>query len=177
MHHQRLFALFMIVLAAAASRLLPHPENVAPIAAMALFGGAKCERTGMAFVLPALALFLSDALIGFYENMAVVYLAFALVVCLGFTLRRRESPAALALASVTASALFFLVTNFAPLTGHGMYAATWEGVTAAYAAGLPFLRNTLLGDGFYTAMLFGGFALAERRFHGLRLRPLAPAPC
>jgi uncharacterized protein DUF6580 len=36
-------------------------------------------------------------------------------------------------------------------------------LAACYAAALPFFRNTLLGDALYTAALFGGFALLERR--------------
>ncbi len=40
----RFTTLAMMVVAAAASRLLPHPMNFAPITAMALFGGATFER-------------------------------------------------------------------------------------------------------------------------------------
>ena len=36
----RLIALLVAIFAAAAMRLLPHPPNFSPIAAMALFGGA-----------------------------------------------------------------------------------------------------------------------------------------
>ena len=40
MFKPRLIALLSIVLAAAALRLVPHPPNLTPIAAIALFGGA-----------------------------------------------------------------------------------------------------------------------------------------
>lgn len=36
----RLVAVIGVILAAGASRLIPHPPNLTPIAAMALFGGA-----------------------------------------------------------------------------------------------------------------------------------------
>lgn len=39
MNTPRLLTLTAMVLAAAASRLVPHPPNFAPIGAMALFGG------------------------------------------------------------------------------------------------------------------------------------------
>jgi len=41
-----------IVLTAAATRLLPHPPNFTPIAAMALFGGAYLADRRMAFLVP-----------------------------------------------------------------------------------------------------------------------------
>jgi hypothetical protein len=40
--NKRLLTLSIIVLSAAVARVLPHPPNVTPIAAMALFGGATC---------------------------------------------------------------------------------------------------------------------------------------
>ncbi|MBY0408093.1 MAG: hypothetical protein K2Q01_10410 [Rickettsiales bacterium] len=172
MNKQRLLALSMVILAAAASRLLPHPQNVAPIAAIALFAGSKFERKWLAFTVPATALLLSDAVIGFYERMWVVYAAFAVVVCMGFLLRSRENTPAVLLASLSASVAFFLITNLSLLGGH-IYPAGMEGVVASYTAGLPFFQNTLLGDLFYSAVLFGGFALAEKRF--TPLRPLATA--
>jgi hypothetical protein len=42
------------------------------------------------------------------------------------------------------------------------------GLADCYVRGLPLLGNTLAGDAFYVALLFGGMALAERRFPSLR---------
>jgi len=42
-------------------------------------------------------------------------------------------------------------------------------------AAIPFFQNTLVGDALYTAVLFGGFALAEKLFPVLRERDLRPA--
>lgn len=38
-----------------------------------------------------------------------------------------------------------------------------------YAAGIPFLKGTMLGDLFYSGILFGSFALAQTQFPALRL--------
>jgi hypothetical protein len=38
-------------------------------------------------------------------------------------------------------------------------------------AAIPFLRNAILGNAFYAIVFFGGFALAQRRFAGLREDP------
>jgi hypothetical protein len=58
----RLFALLIAIFAAAAMRLLPHPPNFSPIAAMALFSGAYLPKRVLAFAAPFGALILSDAL-------------------------------------------------------------------------------------------------------------------
>ena len=96
----RTSALILIVIATAATRLLPHLPNMTPLAALALFGGACFADRRLAFALPLAALALSDlglALVGGWQAMIldahveVQYLAFALVTLLGFTLRGRRS--------------------------------------------------------------------------------------
>jgi hypothetical protein len=54
------------------------------------------------------------------------------------------------------SLLFFVLSNFAVWAFSGMYALDWQGLTACYVAALPFLQNTIAGDMFWTAVLFGG---------------------
>ena len=45
---------------------------------------------------------------------------------------------------------------------------TLAGLDACYVAAIPFFQNTVAGDLFYAALLFGGFALAERFMPRLR---------
>jgi hypothetical protein len=170
----RAIALFSLVLAAAASRLVPHPWNLTSIAALALFGGAYFQDRRLAFAIPLGALFLSDLALGLYSGMAAVYVSFALIVGLGLWLRSRRQPALIAGAAVAGSVLFFIVTNFGVWASGHLYAKTWGGLVACYTAALPFFRNSLEGDLLYTLILFGGFALMERRFEALREpRPVA----
>ncbi|MFT4973813.1 MAG: hypothetical protein ACI9JY_003024, partial [Saprospiraceae bacterium] len=49
----------------------------------------------------------------------------------------------------------FLITNFGSWMSSGMYPKTGSGLMACYAAGIPFFWNTLAGDLFYVAVLFG----------------------
>ena len=42
-----------------------------------------------------------------------------------------------------------------------MYPLTWQGLTQCYVAALPFLDKTVLGDLFWTAVLFGGAWLVQ----------------
>src|ERR1017187_522512 len=108
----RLIALITIVLAAAASRLIPHPPNLTSITAVALFGGAYFSDRRLAFLVPLAALFLSDLILGFYAHMEVVYLSFALIVCVGLWLQKRRSTIYIVGAALASSILFFLLTNF-----------------------------------------------------------------
>jgi len=113
-------------------------------------------------------LFLSDLVLGFYHHMEVVYAAFMLIVCMGLWLQKNRSPVAIAGAALASSVLFFLLTNFGVWTFDSLYPRTLNGLIACYLAAIPFFRNTLQGDLLYTFILFGGFALLERRFSILR---------
>src|SRR5215470_7858329 len=175
MSKPRLIVLICIILAAAASRLIPHPPNFASITAVALFGGAYLSNSRLAFVVPMTALFLSDLAIGLYPHMEVVYGSFALIVCVGMLLRRRRTPPRIIGAALSSSVLFFVFTNFGVWALSSLYPRTWEGLTACYLAAIPFFRNTIAGDALYTTALFGAFAIAERQFPALRER-MSPHP-
>ncbi len=164
MMNARFLTLVAMTLAAATTRLLPHPPNVTPIAAMALFGGAHFGSPRTSLAVPLTAMFLSDLLLGFglHPVMPFVYGSFAFTVWLGRWLRARRSPLAIAVAALCGSVVFFLVTNLGVWLVGDLYPRTLDGLVACYIAAIPFFRNTLAGDGGYTLALFGGFALARR---------------
>ena len=149
----------LIIFIATTLRLAPHPPNFAPIAAMALFGGVYLNR-GYAVAVPIVALLISDIVIGFYSPtvMASVYGSFVLTGLIGLWLRKRKSPRSVVLAALGSSVLFFLVTNFAVWLG-GWYPRNLSGLVECYTLALPFFRNTILGDLFYTGVFFGGYEL------------------
>jgi hypothetical protein len=179
----RTSALILIVIATAATRLLPHLPNMTPLTALALFGGACFADRRLAFGLPLAALALSDlglALVGGWQAMIldahveVQYLAFSLVTLLGLALKDRRSIPAVAGGTLIGATLFFLVSNFGVWAYGSMYPKTGEGLLACYVAGIPFFRNALLGDFGYAALLFGGLSMLELRFAVLReARPAA----
>jgi len=171
----RLIALVSAILIAAALRLVPHPPNFTPIGAMALFSGAYLGRRGLAFVAPLAALLLSDLVLGFYAGMNFVYLGVILTVVIGWWLTRRRSALRIAGAALASSVMFFVVTNFGMWLFSGYYPVTFEGLVACYVAAIPFFQNSLAGDLFFTALLFGGFALAERAMPRLRAGATQPA--
>jgi hypothetical protein len=167
-NHSRLAAIFTAILVAASLRLLPHPPNFTPIGAMALFGGACFGKRALAFAAPLGALLLSDAILGFHSGMPYVYGSVALIVLLGWAVAKRKTPLTIAGAAVASSILFFLVTNFGTWATGELYPPTIAGLAACYVAAIPFFQNTVVGDLVFSGLLFGGFALLERRVPALR---------
>jgi len=167
-NHSRVIALLSAIVAAAALRLVPHPPNFTPIGAMALFSGAYFGRRALAFAAPIGALLLSDAVLGFYHGMATVYAADLLVVLIGALALQRQSVLRIGLAAVASSVLFFAITNFGMWMFSGIYPRTTAGLQACFVAAIPFFQNSLAGDLFYSAVLFGGFKAAELLLPRLR---------
>ncbi len=140
---------------AALSRLLPHPPNVSPIAALALLGGATLSFP-WSFVLPTTAMLLSDLILGFdrFPITLSVYGSFCATVALGRWIKGHQGPWSLLGASLGSSVIFYLITNAAVWWFSGMYQRTGSGLILSYVFALPFFRHTLLGDLAYTFTLF-----------------------
>ena len=163
----RFSVIVSIILLLAVYRVIPHPPNVSPLAAMALFGGAYFADRKLAFIIPLFALVVSDLIIGLHDTLLFVYGAFAVTVMAGIWLSNRLGVMAVASTAIATSLLFFVVTNFAAwLFNQGLYPMTSAGLLQSYIAGIPFYANTLIGDLFFTALLFGGFHLLERNING-----------
>ncbi|HJU77308.1 MAG TPA: DUF6580 family putative transport protein [Sphingomicrobium sp.] len=167
-NHARLIVILSAIVAAAAMRLVPHPPNFAPLAAMALFSGAYVGKRALAFAAPLGALLVSDLVLGFYPELAFVYLSVAATVLIGWFVARPRTVMRVGVAALAASVLFFLVTNFGVWLLMDYYPKTLAGLAACYVAAIPFFQNTLAGDLFYSALLFGGFALLERAVPRIR---------
>lgn len=153
----------IIVLAAVIARIIPHPANFAPIGALALYSGAKMSGR-KAMVLPIAAMVISDLIIGFdsWAMRTAVYGSFGLICLIGKIAGRKNSPGRIVMGAIMASILFYLVTNGAVWLTGNWYPKTAAGLVQALVMGLPFLRNTLLGDLTYTGLFFGGYELARR---------------
>lgn len=157
----------MVVLGAAA-RLLPHPWNFTPLMTIGLFAGSKSQKTSTGVVVTLLALGLSDAVMGFYSGFWYVYAAALVPVLFGSMIRNRKGVGAIVAAAAASSLSFFLITNFMVWATGQWYPHTAAGLSACYVAGLPFYQNQVMGDAFYTAAIFGGYAVISRLFQPLR---------
>jgi hypothetical protein len=157
-----------IVVLGACARLAPHPWNFTPLIAIALFSGSQARKVGTGVLVTLLALALSDAVMGFYNGFWDVYAAALVPVFLGRLIGDRAGARSIGLAALASSLSFFTITNFMVWAGGHMYPHTAAGLTACFTAALPFYRNQVLGDAFFTLALFGGFALIRARLEPAR---------
>jgi hypothetical protein len=173
----KLLVVTSLIVSVALSRVLPHPPNFTPIAAIALFGAARFERKWLAFIVPALSMFISDAIIGFHSQMWVIYGTFALITLLGMVFLKNVTFSKVIVLSLVSSVLFFATTNFVVWYGSAFYPQTWQGLVSCYVAGLAFYQtnlfgnfffNTVLGDLFFCGLLFGAYSLLQNLIPRLR---------
>jgi len=150
-----------LVLAGVSLRVLPHPANFAPITAIAIFGGAMLPRR-LALWAPLAAMMASDAIIGFHRLIPVTWGCFALIALASSYWMGKPTVLRGASLAIGSSVFFFLVTNFAVWLWGGMYAHNLAGLSQCFTMALPFFRNTLLSDLFYTGALFGLYWLGIR---------------
>ena len=164
LHSSGLWLCIFMILLAVVSRIIPHPANFTPIAALGLFSGAYL-RMHKFWLVPIAALLLSDMVIGFYHPvvMLFVYGAFVLCACLGRTLlSERRTVLMLGGATLSGSILFFVLSNLGDWLAGLNYPQTWQGLLDCYAMAIPFFGNTLVGDLFYVICLFGIYELHSR---------------
>lgn len=153
-------------------RLLPHPANFAPVAAAAIFGGSVLPRR-LAIWVPLLAMMASDLIIGLHNLVLLTWGCYALTALASSYLLRKPNLVRGGVLTLSASAGFFVVTNFGVWLTSGMYAHTFAGFIRCYELALPFFRNTILSDLIYTAAIFGLYALALRQAQAFRTSSLA----
>lgn len=143
-----------------ALRLLPHPDNFTPVMAIALFAGVTLPA-GLALTVPITIMIATDLVIGPHPLYFLTWGSFFLVGLLGASLKSGSGAPRIVLGSLAGSLLFFIVTNLGVFLFQDFYPKNWNGLCQCYLMALPFFRNALLGDLFFTAILFGAFALLK----------------
>lgn len=141
-----------------ALRLLPHQPNFVPITAIVLFASAHFSKK-LASVVVLTTMLISDFFIGFHDTILWVYGSYLLIAIMGTLLKKKTTFTNTALVTTLSSYLFYLTTNFGVWVTSGMYEKSWAGLMNSYIMGLPFLKNTLIGDLFYVGVIFGAYAL------------------
>jgi hypothetical protein len=166
----------VLIVLAAALRIVPHPWNLTPIGAIALFSGAMFRKWWMALVVPMACLLAGDFFVGFYKLMVIVYASFAISVAIGRWLGSNRTVARIGGAVFLGALQFFVVTNFGMWAMGGYYERTAAGLAKCFAAAVPYFWNTLAGDTLFAGTLFGGFALAEKLWLARRGTPVEIKP-
>jgi hypothetical protein len=178
----------MILLGAAyrlvqSSNVFSIMSNLTPVGAIALFGGCYFTDRWKAFLVPVLALWISDLFINrifyadhwvlFYSGAYWVYGTFALMVVIGYFIKK-VNFLTVAVAGISAALLHFLVTDFIVWIGGtdfttGLpFTKDLEGLLKCYYLALPFLRNMLVGNLVFCGLLFGSFEWMQRRYPALQ---------
>ncbi|MBI4436039.1 MAG: hypothetical protein HY590_01275 [Candidatus Omnitrophica bacterium] len=159
---------YVLIVLAALVRVLPHPPNVTPVGAIALFGGAYLSRR-FALLYPLAIMALSDFVLNPMYGLPLmipetpfVYGSFLITGCLGLWCRRYRSAAILYLASLISSILFYLITNFGTWLVSGLYPKNATGLLQCYVMAIPFFRNSLIGNFLWLSILLGVYRLAHR---------------
>ncbi len=136
------------VLLAVWFRLIPHPPNVAPITALALFSGASFRNKWFSIIFPLIAMVLSDIVLGFSTISLWVYSAFILITMFAWLVKELRWTSVL-----ISSLIFFIVSNFGVWILS--YPHTIEGLITCYTMAIPFFGYSILGDMAWSLILFG----------------------
>lgn len=154
-----LFTLILVILATACKYFFGPDldwSGFSPVIAIALFSGFIIKQKDMSFLLPLIALFISDAVIhilykqglfpyaGFYDSQWKNYLILLSATLIGWALKGRSYGSLLA-GAIGAPTVFFLLSNFNVWLGSEVtYTKDFSGLMSSYVAGLPFYKNALM---------------------------------
>ena len=140
----KFYSAIILIIILAFSRVIPHPPNFTPILGMAVFAGAIFDKKIYSFLIPLLAMILSDLFLGFHSSIIIVYVAICLNVLIGINLIKNFSYTKIIISLILGSLVFFIITNFAVWYLSEMYPHNLEGLIACYTLALPFFQNTII---------------------------------
>ena len=175
MNGARFTLLALLVFFTVATRLIPQPENVNAIGALAIFSGAMFRDRRIALILPLVSLFLSDLVLGLHILIPVVYASFAVNVLISRRLAASRTIMGISWATLLGAIQFALVTNIACWALY--HPLTWDGIVSCYILAIPYFLNSFAGDAGYAVMLFGMARVAEAVIPAVRERVVSqPIP-
>ena len=169
----------LLIVIASLYRIMPgRPLGFSPLIAMAVFGGAVIKDKKLAFLLPLLAMFVSDSLYqllymngigsvpGFYQGQVINYILFGGLTVFGFFIKNFHIKR-IAIASLSAPTAYFLISNFLVWASSSPDAGwnrpkTFSGLMMCYTDGLPFYPWSVVSTFVFSAILFGSFYLITK---------------
>lgn len=164
----------LLIVIASLYRIMPgRPLGFSPLIAMAIFGGAVIKDKKFAFLLPLLAMFVSDSLYqllyingvgsvpGFYQGQVINYMLFGGLTIFGFLIKNFNIKR-IAIASLSAPTAYFLISNFLVWASSSPDAGwnrpkTFSGLIMCYGDGLPFYPWSVISTFVFSAILFGSY--------------------
>ena len=155
-NQEKLLAVFVIL--ATFLRLIPHPLNFTPITSLALFSGVMFNRKWLGLIIPLIAMFLSDIILGFSMISLWVYASFGLITLFGWFIKKMNIHSIL-----LSSIIFFIVSNFGVwVLG---YPHTIEGILLCYTMAIPFFGYSIIGDLFWGFVIKFSYKFVENKIY------------
>lgn len=168
----RVLAVGVIALLAVAWRLVNAGAMYAPnleLVTAVTVAAALLLPGSISWAVPLLVVATSDALIGNTRIYLFTWSAWAVTILASSLLNRLRSRRSVVIGStifgIGSSTWFFFWTNFGvwAIGAGAFYPATWAGLVACYAAGVPFYRTMLLGNLVFVPLVaLGALAVRER---------------
>lgn len=149
-----LLALGLLALLGIGWRLMPHLPNFAPIGAITLLTGTLLTKRHSLLLLLGI-MFVTDTLIGFYTGFLWTWAGLALAIPIGWAIRKLPYATKTTIGALSASLVFFVVSNFGVWLTSGMYPPTAAGLISCFVLALPFLGTTLASNVLFGAVLLG----------------------
>lgn len=176
-----IFFALVLVLATTLVKFICAPvlglSGFTTIIAVALFAGMSTKDKNASFVLPLIALLVSDVIIevlyqlnffafkGFYKHQFLNYGLLLITTLIGWSIKGKNVSSVLA-ASFAAPTVFFLLSNFSVwFFSTNMYTKDFSGLMLCYEMGLPFYRNALISTFMFvpTIILMYNFILNGKK--------------
>jgi hypothetical protein len=173
----------LFILFGAFSRLFTFFPNFSALESLALFGGAYIAIRYIAILIPLAAMFFSDIIINntvarqffpnhdglviFSDYMIWNTIAIVLIVLFGRLFLKKMSVLRGVMGILGATAIFWIISNIGAWLSSGIFPLTFAGMLENFAFALPFLKNSLIGNFAFGAVLFGSFELLTRKYPSL----------
>ncbi|HZP22414.1 MAG TPA: DUF6580 family putative transport protein [Terriglobales bacterium] len=160
--------LFVVLAVAVHIRWIALPFSFTPVIAALLYFGARMPRKQMwipVLMLAASDVYLTRVTYGYSitADHFVTWGFYAAAILLGAAMIKGFSAVRIGATTLIGSVSFFLISNFAVWAVWSLYPKTLGGLAACYVAGLPFFRNAVASDLFFSAAFFGiGYLVSER---------------
>ena len=173
MKKQDVIILSILIVSLVLIRAIFNIPNFNPLGAVALMGGVLFGKNIRAYVVPMGALLAGDIIMGlssplyseyiFSISFLMVYLSFALIIGLGMSIANKPSLTKVLGGSLLAAGVFFLVSNAGSWLALEMYPKSFTGLIAAYEAGVPFFRSTLVSQVLFSLGIYVVYSLATNK--------------
>lgn len=173
-----MFLAVLLILVATFYRVMPHPENFAPLSAIAICGGMYLSKRMSLIVVLGLMLISNLYVNAFKYHMQYGLLSpqmlgqmvgFLVALFIGWAVGRKKSFGSVTGGTVAASVQFFVLSNLVSWAVDPGYAKNLAGMLQCLTVGLPgypttlsFFWTTLASDLIFTALFVGAIELALR---------------